>query len=717
MPSAATGSRVRESRLVLPGIGLLFMAGCIEAGQDFSMQNSSPATLAAGSSVEVTIDVICNTNENVPTSWGDTSDGQNDGGVLVPGSIGIACSALDADGDYRGSGSMTFWAVDDAALGAHNYVLRGAMVDEFESTPIVMNVVAPASPGFAIAVPPQATLTTGAGHVDIPITVTRTGHTSAIALSWEPLVTVISTGEGDEGGVRVVDQVPDGATTATVRVDGPGVAGLIRDGSITSVLVRAHGGTTDRAVIVQLLTTDAPPATPAAFTATPTSTSVQLSWTAAAGVLTYRLERQTSGGSWELITDNLSGNSSGYTDINRTPDTEYGYRVSATNVNGTSAFATVTTRTLPAGGPSGWVQLGTSLTVGNEVEPDPSLVLDAGGRPVVAYRLRLPGDVARIIVKRYDGGTWTQLGGVVNTNPNEGFTPSLAIDNTGTPYVAWSEYTGVSQRLYASRFNGTSWESAAPGGQPVDALGAAAAQPSLVIPVGGNPILAWTQGGTVQVRTLIGGQWVQPAGGSGFTTTTAYDVRLGLALGVPVLAWVEGVGATNAIKVARGAPTAGGFTFVQSGGAASLPLPAGKPSILLFDVVPADNGQDYVIYVEGETGFSIHARQFNGTTWGPFRAPIIDNNPNQVIGLGVDAQQLAVAWSFRFNNQPSGSYFGVSYPSTASWGELTTNVGDNWLAAPIGLSVGMATTLSPIVASGVQVGEDYELRVRQYLQP
>jgi hypothetical protein len=374
--------------------------------------------------------------------------------------------------------------------------------------------------------------------------------------------------------------------------------------------------------------------------------------------------------------------------------------------------ATFGPATPPPPGGTGWIQLGAAVSSPNEVEPDPSLLLDGSGRPVVAYRERLPGDVARIFVKRYEGGAWTQLGSApINPNPNEAFSPSLAIDNSGTLWVAWSEYTtGVSQRIHVSRFTGSDWESTVPGDGAVDRLGAAAEQPALVISGGNVPILAWAQGGFVQVRSFISNQWVQPP--VGFLTTTAYDVRLRLDRGIPVLAWVEGVGAANVINVARGSQN--GSAFSTAVGPANAAPPAGTPSIRFFDVV-VDQGTTYVIYAEGVTEFTVRARQLNGSSWadtGPGVVPL--SGPQELMGLAVAPSRLVVAFSAR-GEVLDGSLFGASYYSPAGWNLLTDLVNLSRIDAPVGLSLAMATPTSPVVAGGVQVGENYELRVRQYL--
>lgn len=117
----------------------------------------------------------------------------------------------------------------------------------------------------------------------------------------------------------------------------------------------------------------------------------------------------------------------------------------------------------------------------------------------------------------------------------------------------------------------------------------------------------------------------------------------------PVADAAEGVGASNGLRVARGTPAQDGFTFSAVGGVANATPTSGSPSINFSDVVTT-GGTDYLIYAQGATGFTIRAHRFRGGTWGDCGAPIIDNNPNEIVSVGVAASDLAVAWSFRFLN-------------------------------------------------------------------
>jgi fibronectin type 3 domain-containing protein len=89
-----------------------------------------------------------------------------------------------------------------------------------------------------------------------------------------------------------------------------------------------------------------PPA-PTGLTATPSSTSVALSWTAMSGVSSYKVYRAASSDG-PFTTSVGTSTTNSWTDSGLTPDTVYYYKVSAVNIAGKGELSTsVSTHTLP----------------------------------------------------------------------------------------------------------------------------------------------------------------------------------------------------------------------------------------------------------------------------------------------------------------------------------------------------------------------------------
>jgi len=192
-----------------------------------------------------------------------------------------------------------------------------------------------------------------------------------------------------------------------------------------------------------------------------------------------------------------------------------------------------------------WVQLGDSLNVdSNRQIYNPDIALHEG-EPHVAWREVLTTTNSHIYVKRYTGGAWTQLGGVLNVDSTQdvGF-PSIASDGM-SPYVAWQEHTADGRVIYVKRYTTGAW--AAVGGSPTIDPDESSSSPALVID-GLTPIIAWRETADVgehptrlYVKELSAGLW-QLVGTNPLNVDPSLSVSfpaIASAGGVPVVAWRE----------------------------------------------------------------------------------------------------------------------------------------------------------------------------------
>jgi hypothetical protein len=62
---------------------------------------------------------------------------------------------------------------------------------------------------------------------------------------------------------------------------------------------------------------------------------------------------------------------------------------------------------------------------------------------------------SNVYVKRWDGSAWASFGdGFLDANTNQNaFAPSMRLDSSGSPVVAWRESDGISFNIYVKRFN------------------------------------------------------------------------------------------------------------------------------------------------------------------------------------------------------------------------------------------------------------------------
>ncbi|RYZ17775.1 MAG: hypothetical protein EOO70_00970 [Myxococcaceae bacterium] len=112
-----------------------------------------------------------------------------------------------------------------------------------------------------------------------------------------------------------------------------------------------------------------------------------------------------------------------------------------------------------------WLPLGGAISAvpGNTSAEGVVLKMDRNDRPVVAWA-ESDGATKNIYVARWTGSAWSMLGAALNGLTAAGTNaanPSLVIDNSSAPLVAWDETTGngAGRSIFISRWTGTTWES------------------------------------------------------------------------------------------------------------------------------------------------------------------------------------------------------------------------------------------------------------------
>jgi len=100
------------------------------------------------------------------------------------------------------------------------------------------------------------------------------------------------------------------------------------------------------------------------------------------------------------------------------------------------------------------IQRPLSAEPGRTNASSPSLALDAGGNPWVAWS-ESDGSAGNIYVRRWDGGCWRAVGGALSAEPGStnAFNPSLVLDSAGRPWIAWDEWDGSASNIYLQRYD------------------------------------------------------------------------------------------------------------------------------------------------------------------------------------------------------------------------------------------------------------------------
>ncbi len=195
---------------------------------------------------------------------------------------------------------------------------------------------------------------------------------------------------------------------------------------------------------------------------------------------------------------------------------------------------------------SSWITNGSALNVGTNTSAfEVSMKLRTDDRPVVAWSESSISNANNhdIYVKRW-GSTWVAIGTALDTtlarNAKE---PSLMLDTSDNPIVAWSEFggTGQSYNIYVKKWSGTVWVSL--GGALDTTLSANAQTPVIARGSDNNPIVAWSESGNIYVKrwNSTTSAWVA-MGSEVDTVVTSTATRPSLAIrndGRPVISWQE----------------------------------------------------------------------------------------------------------------------------------------------------------------------------------
>jgi len=185
-----------------------------------------------------------------------------------------------------------------------------------------------------------------------------------------------------------------------------------------------------------------------------------------------------------------------------------------------------------AAAPRSWHTVGTAGFSTGRVD-DISLAIDSTGTPYIAYEDWANGGKATVM--KYTGGSW-QTVGMAGFSAGLACFVSLAIDSMGTPYVAYEDY-GNASKATVMKYTGGSWQTVGTAGF---SLGQAA-YASLAIDRTGTPYVAY-QDGSYAMATVMkytDGSW-QMVGTAGFSAGRVREISLAIdSRGAPYVAYED----------------------------------------------------------------------------------------------------------------------------------------------------------------------------------
>jgi hypothetical protein len=312
---------------------------------------------------------------------------------------------------------------------------------------------------------------------------------------------------------------------------------------------------------------------------------------------------------------------------------------------------------------SAWSEMASSATgngiSGAGIATQPTIVSDASGDPIVAWvasgascgtPLLAPQNV---YAKRWNSSssTWVEVGAgsasgngisgdsACGASDNKNFRPTLALLDSGQPWVAW-QYKADDGDIYAKQFDGSTWQVMGAGSASGTGVSGSPANTytgsphAFVDPVQGTPFLTWvqqsparSQGGEqaqqVYVKKFNGVTWVPAATGS--ASGEGIDANDGVATS-PVggagtsgttqsvwIAFADTTSGTDEIYVMR---SVGGAAFSGVGSADGNVSRDPDSSYWPWLAVTSDGQQAWVSWSDAGSGVrDIWVKHWSGSAW------------------------------------------------------------------------------------------------------
>lgn len=164
-----------------------------------------------------------------------------------------------------------------------------------------------------------------------------------------------------------------------------------------------------------------------------------------------------------------------------------------------------------------WQSLGPTagmVSYPNGWDVRPSIITDTAGNPYVSYSI--VNDSLEIVVKRYDGASWMQVGDT--SSFLRGTQTALAFSKKDSLFLGMLHTWDHTVRVY--RYNGSNWSMV---GNPFPYIGPGASETSLAIDTLGRIFFGYNAGTNASIGNIItfdGSNWV-PVGNTSFLSHTS----------------------------------------------------------------------------------------------------------------------------------------------------------------------------------------------------
>jgi Bacterial Ig-like domain len=293
----------------------------------------------------------------------------------------------------------------------------------------------------------------------------------------------------------------------------------------------------------------------------------------------------------------------------------------------------------------------------------PSLALDSSSQPVVAWAENKTGS-PNVFVKRWTGSSWVLIGAGGLGALGETTQPSLALNANNDPVVAYSENIGGIAQGFVKRWNGTAWVLVGSGAVNQDSS-KGAFDPSLKLDANGNPFVVWTEDGSpnnrnVFVKHWTGSSWTLVGLGTINQDPNGISSRPTIALdagNAPVVAWSELNGTTLVENAFVKRWNGSAWALIGSG---AINQDTGKSAYNPFLALDS-SGSPIVASIEpGDTRSNVFVRRWTGSVWARVGAGTLNQDTtlsglNPVLALDASGNLFA-SWAESYVRRPSNVY-------------------------------------------------------------
>lgn len=272
----------------------------------------------------------------------------------------------------------------------------------------------------------------------------------------------------------------------------------------------------------------------------------------------------------------------------------------------------------------------------------PQIAVDAAGRALAVWE-QFEDSRHKIWANRFDGTSWEEAEIIETGTGGTASAPDVAINAGGQAFAVWTQFDGTRDNVSVNRFDGSAWETA----EVIDVDdGGSSRAPQIAIDAAGRAIVVWAQfdGSWYRIlaRRFDGSNWgaaelIEADNSGRLGDASAPQIVLD-ANGRALAVWEQFDGSRNNIWSNRFDGSAWGTPGrIQTDVASD----ASAPQIAINP-----DGQAFAVWTQSDgTRDNIWANRFDGNAWGAAEQIETDNAggaSNPQIALNADGRAVAV---------------------------------------------------------------------------